>query len=260
MVLFRFCIFHRSFLGFTYPKFKKDILVFFPIFSNQYWFVTTYIALYCIAPIINKAISSFDKENFAKGLLVGFILFYIWPTLAYLVNANQLVKDAGYGIVNFIYLYLLGRYIRLYYNDNDLSWKFYLGIYIISSLALFVSQYILSKILNFEFSSWLSYNTLFVFISAVSLFLLFKNLTLHSSIINKIAAPCLAVYLFHMARWNAFANFLQIQDARESIYIIMLIVYPILIYACGFIIETTRLLLFDKFEKYICNLISSKRQ
>lgn len=246
-------------LGLHTLNFKKDILVFFPIFSNQYWFVTTYIALYCIAPIINKAISSFDKENFAKGLLVGFILFYIWPTLAYLVNANQLVKDAGYGIVNFVYLYLLGRYIRLYYNDNQ-SCKFYLGIYIISSLALFVSQYILSKFLNFEFSSWLSYNTLFVLISAVSLFLLFKNLTLHSSIINKIAAPCLAVYLFHMARWDALANFLQIPNARDSIYIIMIIVYPILIYACGFIIETIRLLLFDKFEKYICNLIISKRQ
>lgn len=247
------------FLGLHTLNLKKDILVFFPVFSNQYWFVTTYIALYCIAPIINKAISSFDKENFSKGLLVGFILFYIWPTFAYLLNANQLVKDAGYGIVNFVYLYLLGRYIRLYYNDNR-SYKFHLLIYISSSLSLFVSQYILSKVLNFEFSSWISYNTFFVFISAVSLFLVFKNLILHSSIINKIASLCLAVYLFHMARWETLANFLQIKEASEHIYILMLIVYPVLIYACGFFIETIRLLLFDKFEKYICNLITSKLQ
>lgn len=246
-------------LGIHTFNFKKDILVFFLVFSNQYWFITTYIALYCIAPFINKAIGQLDKENFRKGLLLGFVLFYIWPTLAFLVNASQLVKDAGYGIVNFVYLYLLGRYIKMYYNDVK-SQSFYLSTYIISSITLFASQYLISKTLHFEFSAWLSYNTIFVFISAVSLFLYFKNLTLHSSIINKIAAPCLAVYLFHMAQWEHLADFLQIREARGIIYVAMLIIYPIVIYALGYLLEKIRLLLFDRFEKHVCNFINQKNQ
>lgn len=34
----------------------------FPIISNQYWFMTAYVFVYLLAPILNKAVLSLDKE------------------------------------------------------------------------------------------------------------------------------------------------------------------------------------------------------
>lgn len=52
-------------------------------------------------------------------LVTGFFLFYVMATFCFAINADQLVTDAGYGLVNFIYLYCLGYYIRNYYEDGN---------------------------------------------------------------------------------------------------------------------------------------------
>ncbi|MBR1666993.1 MAG: hypothetical protein IJ693_01800 [Bacteroidaceae bacterium] len=243
-------------LGLHTINVRVDILAFLPIFSKQYWFITAYFVLYCIAPFINHAIENTNHHIFQKGLFVGFLLFYIWPTLCYLVNTNQLVLDAGYGIVNFIYLYIFGRYIRLFHTETKTP-QFYLTIYVASSVLLFFFQYALSHFLGFEFSSWLSYNTLFVFVAAIALFMFFKNLNFHSHIVNVLAAPCLAVYLVHLSPygWKQIIQVLQIEESRGLIYILMLVSYPIIIYAFGFCIERIRLFLFQWYEKLLCKWI-----
>ena len=246
-------------VGFYSINIKKDFLAFLPIFSREYWFITAYFALYCIAPFINHAIENVDKFVYRKGLLVGFLLFYVWPTFCFLFNANQLVMDAGYGIVNFVYLYLLGRYIRYHYNDTRSS-RYYMFVYLGSCALLFIFQYVLSRVLGFEFSSWLSYNTVFVLIAAVALFMFFKGVKLHSRIINIIAAPCLAVYLVHMSpyTWRHIVAFLNIEEARGGIYVLMLAGYPFLIYLAGFCVEKIRLLLFGKLENALCKWIKKR--
>lgn len=236
---------------------KRDFLVFLPVFSKQYWFVTVYAALYCLAPVLNKVVDAISLTTYRQGLFIGFILFYILPTLSYLLNSNQLVDDAGYGIVNFVYLYFLGRYIRLHYADIQ-SPSFYLYVYLGASTLLFVCQYVLSSLLGFAFSSWISYNTFFVFVAAIGLFMYIKNIKIHSSVINVLAAPCLAVYLFHLAPygWNLLVDFLCIREARGWMYVAMLAVYPAGIYLAGFCVEKIRLLLFSSLENKICSIIA----
>ena len=243
-------------LGLHVIDYKKDFLVLFPVFSKQYWFVTAYIALYCIAPFFNEAIEKINFLTYKKGLLVGFLLFYAWPTFCFWVNAHQLVGDSGYGIVNFVYLYLLGRYIKLHYEDKKPAY-FYLILYVISCFLLFLSQYLLSIFLGFEYSSWLSYNTIFVYFAAIFLFMCFKNISMNIQIINIIAAPCLAVYLFHMTPygWNHLVDLLMIRDARGFVYIVMLLAYPFILYAVGFCIEKVRLFMGTWLENYICTLV-----
>ena len=43
--------------------FIKEIL---PININEYWFIKSYILLYCLSPFLNKAINSFDKRTFQR--------------------------------------------------------------------------------------------------------------------------------------------------------------------------------------------------
>ena len=70
-------------------------------------------------------------------------MFYFIVTICFLINANQIVMDAGYGIVNFVYLYCFGYYIRNYYDDTH-NTILYIGIYF---FCLF--RYIYSKF-NYE--------------------------------------------------------------------------------------------------------------
>ena len=91
-----------------------DFHAFIPIITKRYWFVTCYAVLYLLSPFINNVFTLLSKDQLKSILIVSFILFVLWPTFNYLVLANQLITDNGYGIVNFIFLYLLGRYIHEY--------------------------------------------------------------------------------------------------------------------------------------------------
>lgn len=93
---------------------RTDFLDFFPVLSRRYWFITVYVVLYLLSPFINGFVDSLSKDKLFKFLALGGGLFYLWPTLCWATNAPQLIPDAGYGIVNFVYLYILGRYIRLH--------------------------------------------------------------------------------------------------------------------------------------------------
>ena len=156
---------HRFFI-------KKDFFAFFPIITKQYWFVTSYVVLYIISPWLNIWVESMEKKTYKKFLLVGFFIVYLWPTFSYLFNTPQFVGDSGYGIVNFVYLYLLGRYIQIHYKDSHSSKYFFCG-YLVSAATLFVCQFLLSWVLGFKFSSWISYNTVFIFIGSLCLFMSF---------------------------------------------------------------------------------------
>ena len=165
---------------------KQDILLLIPIISKRYWFITIYFLLCIISPVLNLVIENIDKKYFKKILLIACILFYILPTFQYMINAPSLTGDAGYGIVNFTCLYFIGRYIKLYYKD-DRSILFYGVIYIASSLLLFLGNYTLTRIFGFPFSSFVSYDTVFLLVSAVSLFLVFKNINIKSKVINSLS-------------------------------------------------------------------------
>ena len=241
---------------------KKDCLIFLPIITKQYWFVTAYFALYLISPWLNKYIQVIDKKELESLLILGGGLFYLWPTFNYLVNANQLIMDAGYGIVNFVYLYLLGRYIRIFGFLRNLSRKGLILFYVCSAILLFLCQEILSYLLGFQFSSWLSYNTIFVLAESVFMILLFERKEISSRTINTIAAPALAVYLFHMAPpdlWNYIVKMLRINNFHGFMYLIILFVLPVLIYFTAFVIERVRLCVFERGEQRLCDEVASLR-
>lgn len=210
---------------------QKDLFAFLPIITKQYWFVTSYVVLYLISPWLNLWVESMEKKTYKRFLLIGFFIIYLWPTFSYLFNTSQFIGDSGYGIVNFTYLYFLGRYIYLHYKDTHSS-KFYFGGYLASVTTLFACQFSLSWVLGFKFSSWISYNTIFIFFGSLCLFLCFSKMSLQSRIVNYWAKPCLAVYLIHMNPyiWENFCNYLGLSDFHGISYLLIIFILPIIIY------------------------------
>ena len=238
--------------------FKKDILVLVPLMTKQYWFMTAYVALVFLSPWLNLFVKKLSKKEYRVLLIVLLLWFYLIPSFCFLVNAGQLVPDAGYGIVNFVSLYLFGGYINKYGLARSYPKQYFLYGFVAVSLTLFLLQLFISKLLGFPFTSWLSYNTFFVLFSAVFLFLYFEKLIIHSPIINNVALPCLACYLFHQSPY--IQPFFRLGDCYHNLsYLCCLLIYPLLIYAFSFFIEKLRFLVFARLEKKVIAAVLNMR-
>lgn len=135
--------------------------------------------------------SVINQSSYKTLLIIGLIFFYIWPSFYTKVTLN----DGGYGIVNFIYLYFIGAYIRKY-QESDKKIVISLFIYIISAFIVFG--------FSFKFARAWDYCFVFNLIGSVALFEAFRSLNLkHSKIINKLATYTFAVYLIDV---NEFFN------------------------------------------------------
>ena len=235
-------------LGWHQISVRTDIFYLFPLLTKRYWFVTSYAVLYLIAPLLNQWRDSMSKQQYGRVLVGGFLLVYVWPTVSFLFNAPQFINDSGYGIVNFSYLYLLGCYLRRHFVSNKSS-AFYWGGYFLASVLLFACQYSLSKMLGFEFTSWISYNTVFVLLGAVCLFMAFERMSFSSSVVNYLAKPCLAVYLIHLHPyvWGNFCEAIGVDDCHGWRYMALLILLPVAVYLSCSIIEIGRMRLFGRF-------------
>lgn len=82
-----------------------------PIISNTYWFVTSYLALILIAPLLAWFMKNVSKKQYQVILFLGGIVCF-QPFLGqFLMDSQQ--------ILLFVYLFLIGGYIRRYHNDHD---------------------------------------------------------------------------------------------------------------------------------------------
>lgn len=237
----------------------KDIAYLVPILSRQYWFITVYIMLCLLSPILNKLSISISKNDFKVILVIGFFLIYVWQTISYIFNFSGLYFDAGYGIVNFVYLYLLGRYMKIHYSLIDWKWRFLIG-YIVVCVLLFIFQLSFSLILGFSFTSLFSYNTVFVFLGGVLLFLFFVKVKLgYNRHINVLAKNCFAVYIIHQHPlcWNKICELLQIQEISPLWFLPYSFIMSVFLYFALAAIEKIRLFFFDKLENRLNERIMS---
>ena len=240
-------------------EFKRDFLLMFPILSKQYWFITCYAVLYLISPLLNQWSKSLGKKVYERLLIIGFFIIYVWPTISFLLNASQFVGDSGYGIINFIYLYMLGQYLHYYYVDRHSVCKYCMG-YCCFIVLLFLVQYELSYLLGFKFTSWVSYNTIFIFGGALCLFLAFKNMHFSSPRLNTLAKPCIAVYLIHMhpCVWDNFCVMIGVQSIHDWRYLLLVLLLPIFIYIICALMESFRVWLFSKVEDFMATFIENR--
>lgn len=224
----------------------KSWMYLFPVITKQYWFITIYFALCLLSPFLNILIEHLSKKDFEKLLMVLFCLFAILPTFAFAMNFPSITEDAGYGIANFIFLYLLGRYIRLHYH-YELNRNWFFAGFLITCLACGLVQAGYSILLGFPFTSFHSYDTIFVQISAVCLFMYFRQLQFSQRIINYLAKSCLAVYVIHMnlLQWSTFTeDMLCLHKSSIVDFLATIVIAPVLIYLLCVCLEYVRTRLF----------------
>lgn len=96
---------------------KNIVYCFFPVFSGRYWFLSCYIVLMLLAKPINLFINSMKKDEFKRFLLISLFIFSFMPTILLGVS---ITKDKGKGLVNFLLMFFIGRFISKYYSDKKI--------------------------------------------------------------------------------------------------------------------------------------------
>lgn len=191
---------------------KVDTLkTFFPLAYNQYWFITVYLYLLLLSPFINKFLNSLSKENYNKLLAVLTIIFVIIPTIFY---SNGLIgsTQTPMGILLFVYVYILGAYIKLYgikfFENKKLRNIVLICLgYIIVLLIVLIGKKLEQKNIFWAnlFAYYREMNSIFILIPSIALFYIFKEWKIrYNKIINYFAGISFAVYLVHESNFMRY--------------------------------------------------------
>lgn len=236
--------------------------IIFPVLTNSYWFITAYLAMFLLAPYMNKLISVLGKQDYMRLLAAGAFLLCIWPTffIAYLGKLSPLAWIGW-----FSYLYLVAGYIRKFGLPFK-KWHYAAG-YALFSLMPFAAKMTLSYILlkyrgSTEGSAFLyEYNFIFLFPASVCLFMLFEKISIDNAFFRKfisaIAPLTLAVYIIteHFLLRKAFWHYIVPQDICGSGLKMMfaLIAISSAVFSAAAFIEYMRRLITGAFAKYVHN-------
>lgn len=214
--------------------------------TNQ-WFVIIYCILYLLIPFLNKIINNISQNSYKTLLVIGLIFFYFWPSFYTKIT----VSDAGYGIVNFVYLYFIGAYIRKYHENDK---------HVLSPLIIYLGCALITTVASLKIGRAWDYNFIFNLIGSVALFEVFRSINIkHSKVINKLATYTFAVYLIDV---NSFFNIYLYRTLFHSNnywnsndMFLNLIVTTIGIYIICIVLESLRVLLFGKAFKWLSNKV-----
>lgn len=231
---------------------------------TEYWFIKTYLFLYCLTPFINKFIEALNKKSYQKLLILLLVLFSIIPT----VTGGGTFDNSGYSLYSFIFLYLVGSYFRKYplkemYIFRPMSKRLYqifmIVIFITAcSLNFILTNYmdkisdinlILGELNSYTGRASIAYSNPLIIIQTIAYFEFFSTLNIKNKIINKIASLTLGVYMIHdnnFVRANIY-KWLKIDNGPIYSYkfIIYIFAAAVVIYVACSLIEYLRKLLFS---------------
>lgn len=230
-----------AFVLIAHKAFDMEMLI-STIFPQKY-FVVLYICLVFMAPFINRTLATLRKDELERSLLIMFFFFSIWPfcldvikefTLYNLDSSNTIGhygSQGGQTIISFIFMYLIGTYLRLYnIIDNVRNIK----TLVIILLFIFAIQYPMIclesiKKIDLDSRAFLAYHNPFVVLESVIIFCLFSKINIQSKIVNSLAASAFTCYIAS----GYFKGFVfNYSFLRQPIYIMLgyLVVYCTVVY------------------------------
>lgn len=178
-----------------------------PITSVVYWYITVYMLLLALIPVINPFLQKLNVKGFIILLLIEGL---IWYGFSFVFHYRYTHLQRA------VFFYTLGVFFKFYANEKSLK-------RLLCSIGLFAVCYAISVTLFYLFHNeqarseffikylhkdiggsqyvdmMLHYAAYIIFspICSILLFEIFKNITFSCNIINVISATTFSVYLLH---------------------------------------------------------------
>lgn len=222
-----------------------------PFISRKYWFYSCYVCLMLLSGYIQKLIDALKQEEMKKLLILMIILFGVLPTIFYF----ELIPDNGKGLVQMIMVYMIGRYIRSYY-DRKLQGKaiiVFIGLWIINGIS-----HELPIQIGGIYHHLCKDNSITNLTMAVILFFIFKNWKFQSGIINHLAKNIFAVFALNNTLIACVMKILRennlVKQGAAGGFLMLVGIVFIILTGC-LLIGSIRELMFGKLDEKLGNMI-----
>lgn len=257
-------------------KLDRALRYLFPISSEHYWFVTAYVIMYVLAPVMNAAVNTLKRKQL-KTVIIGLLTWFCF--IKSIVPAKFGTDRMGYDFGWFICLYLIAAYIRKYNVVLFRDAKRSALVYFVSVIVIAAIGFIFYKI-NFDTTTRIyseeigdyiykgkfqyyagvpcHYNFFFALTGALGLFSVFRFMrlkeNLFAEVIRIIAPYTLGVYLLHMHfeiadRWVEWIEQIIGETPLDNVltFFIHLVISVLMVFFAGIFVDWIR--------KYIFNFI-----
>ena len=246
-------------------KLDRMLKYLFPISSEHYWFVTAYVIMYVLAPVMNAAVNTLKRKQL-KTVIIGLLTWFCF--IKSIVPAKFGTDRMGYDFGRFICLYLIAAYIRKYNIVLFRDAKKSALVYLISVVVIAAFSLVFYKI-NFDTGNFnyyaevpCHYNFFFALTGALGLFSVFRFMRLKENllaeVIRIIAPYTLGVYLLHMHfeiadRWVEWIEQIIGETPLDNVlmFFIHLVVSVLIVFFAGIFVDWIRKYIFNFFGRVL---------
>lgn len=190
---------------------------FLPFFSREWYFLTDYIIILLLSPIINTALMKIDKKSFLWLLGILFVVLSVWPTIAQMEPFKQVISvkkvansEFGKSLFSFLFMYIIGGFIRRFTAKHDRPRIKYLLAFAGLCLIDFSVNLLLHNHPSVYSDVYGMFNNPLVVVESALLFMYFRDLNFHNKWINLLGGTTLGIYAIHEQHlfrtwiWNIF--------------------------------------------------------
>lgn len=175
----------------------------FPVMFNQYWYFSSYVALYLFIPLLNIILEKMEQRQLKYCIGLIFLFFSCGQTFFY---SNVFGTNDGFSVIWLMILYLVGGYIRKYgTGKKGKNVRFIAGYFILVGITwlskLIIEMLTLHVLGEVRAGNYLiNYISPMIFLAAVCLLLFFEKINISpfwEKIIRFFSPMAFGVYLIH---------------------------------------------------------------
>ena len=221
-----------------------------PVCYTQYWYLTAYIGMVVISPLVDYA---FEKLCVKTQLKLSIIISLVF-TLPTILRREPFNTGMGYSVIWLLVLYILGKALRqVPVFNRKVLWAIFWGSAALTYISKIVLDYFYPRVFWKRSGDLLIlYTSPTILLMSVALVLLCSQMAFKFSFVPKmimaISPFSLGIYLLHdnaLVRENLMKNtFLKLSEKNAFILIIVVLVAAFFINVLGYIIEIVRNRLF----------------
>lgn len=166
-------------------RIKKMIVT--PVEAAGLWYIMVYLGILVASPLVNAGIEGMNQRQFNIFILAStiFCVYCGW-------YGGNYANVSGYTIVQGIWLYCLGHWLRFNQRSTDrISSLWLVVIYLIVAVVTIIAK----KYGYYQDLNWDRYNSPFVVTMSLAIFLLFTRFRFRSRAVNYIAGASLGCYM-----------------------------------------------------------------
>lgn len=235
----------------------------FPVHMNVYWFITSYVVIYALLPVLGNGIRGLEKKQLRNVILILLVYECVFKSV---LPAALEADSKGYSPLWYLIMFLLGAYFRLHgFQVLNKSWKGWIA-YLTGSMLVLLEAAVLYRFHestdHFEEILKVSthYNHLFVVLAAVGIFAAFVNAKPMAEGIGKVVCAispyALGVYLFQenitlRYRWQKWFGLTEAMSDPAYLFLLRVFGAVLAIFVIGSVIDAVRRVLFTGVAK-IC--------